>query len=37
MNKKLAVDIPEELLKKLKHESIDQNISLKELVKRKLE
>jgi len=34
--KKLIVDIPEELLKRLKHEAIDQGVTLREIVTRKL-
>jgi len=37
MNRKLIVDLPEEIIKKLKHEAIDQNLPLREIVKRKLE
>jgi len=37
MNRKLIVDLPEEVIKKLKHEAIDLGIPLREMVKRKLE
>ncbi len=37
MKRKLIVNLDEEIVKRLKHEAIDQNITLSEVVKRKLE